>query len=70
MLVLVVLCAVAALVLLMVLLQTRGALASTDEALTRSKKDLTTVSERARNLDAHIVRLEAEQKIAEQLAHG
>ncbi len=68
MLVLVVLCAVAALVLLMVLLQTRGALASTDEALTRSKKDLTTVSERARNLDAHIVRLEAEQKIAEQLA--
>lgn len=68
MLVLVVLCAVAALVLLMVLLQTRGALASTDEALVEAKGKLATESERAKGLDADIVRLEGEQERADALA--
>lgn len=52
----------------MVLLQTRGALASTNETLEAMKQRLATESERATRLDAETVRLDAERSAAEALA--
>ncbi len=63
----VVLLAVLALVLLMILLQSRGALASTQETLAAAQRDL--VSSRTRNteLDAQVTELETARSAADEL---
>lgn len=63
-----VLCAVAALVLLMALLQVRGSLASTNEILDATRQELAAQSERASRLDRDIEQLDGERKTAEALA--
>jgi hypothetical protein len=52
----------------MVLLQTRGALASTNETLEATRRELATESERATRLDSELERLDGERSTAEALA--